>query len=106
MRYKKVQGVVLRIKRKAMKGKSHNQEQSSFKYGPGGKLLPTKVSLIISIIDSNGKKHLINMTGHQSYGNINVGDEIFIYKGKKSNCFLSCTKIINKSDGEKAFYLR
>ena len=106
MRYKKVQGVVLRIKRKAMKGKSYNQGQSSFKYGPGGKLLPTKVSLIISIIDSNGKKHLINMTGYQSYGDINVGDEIFIYKGKKSNYFLSCTKIINKSKGEKAFYLR
>jgi hypothetical protein len=59
MKYKKVHGVVLSIEKKSTKYKIYNQEQSSFQYGPGGRLSPTKLSLIISIIDSNGKKHKI-----------------------------------------------
>ena len=86
--------------------KIYNQEQSSFKYGPGGKLSTTKLSLIISIIDSNGKKHKIHMQGYKKYGKIKVGDEIYIQKGKKSDYFLNCKRVFNNSDSGKAFYVK
>lgn len=106
MKYKEIHGVVLSIEKKPTTYRIYSQEQSSYKYGPGGRLSPSKFSLIIIIIDSNGTKCHINMQGYKIYGKIEVGDEIFIKKGKKSDHFLNCKRLFNKSDGGKAVYIK
>lgn len=106
MKRKKVQGVVLSIQKKYIKEKFCHQKQSSFKYGPGGKFSSKKLCCIVSIIESNGKKNLINMKGYKIFGNINKGDEILIHKGKEFDNFLYCKKVINKSDNGNSFYLK